>query len=277
MFSAISGLKAHQIMLDVTANNISNVNTVGFKSQRTSFKDALSQWQRAGSGASGAFGGTNPSQIGLGVNLGAIDNLMQSGAVQATGNNLDVAIQGDGFFRLKTWTGAALSPEALYSRAGNFTLDVNGYLVSQDGYYVVGYTWDNTAQALTTTETRIQVPTTTKTVSIGQNGLVIAVDSNGAQTTIAGVTLAKFPNQAGLERSSANLWRASPNSGAESPGTPGDTTGLGTLVPGAVEMANVDLAQEFTSMISAQRGFQANTRIISAADEMLQQLANVGR
>lgn len=278
MFSAISGLRSHQIMLDVTANNIANVNTLGFKAQRTSFKEALSQTQKGASGSSTALGGTNPAQIGLGVTLSGIDNLMSSGAVQSTGGTLDMAVQGDGFFRLKTLDGTgALSTDSVYTRAGNFTLDRDGYLVSQDGYYVVGYAYDPVAGAMTTTETRIQVPAGTKTITVGQDGKVSAVDAAGTVTVVAGITLAKFPNAAGLERAAANLYRVSNNSGLEIAGTPGDTNGLGVLVPGAVEMSNVDLAQEFTSMITAQRGFQANTRIISAADEMLQQLANVGR
>jgi len=277
MFAAISGLRAHQVMLDVTANNIANVNTIGYKSQRTSFKEALSQVQKGASQPSAALGGTNPAGVGLGVSLGGIDTMLQAGAVQTTGSSLDLAIQGDGFFRLKTWdaTTSSLSPGTLYTRAGNFTVDRDGYLVTQEGNYVVGYTYSG--GALTTTETRIQIPTTAKSVTVGQDGLVTAVDSAGAPTIIAGVTLAKFPNGAGLERISANNYRESNNSGVPTVGTPGGIAGLGTLASGSIEMSNVDLAQEFTNMITAQRGFQASSRIISAADEMLQQLVNLGR
>jgi flagellar hook protein FlgE len=281
MFSAISGLQAHQTMLDVTANNIANVNTVGYKSERTTFKEALSQLQRGASAPSASLGGTNPAQIGLGVQVGAIDNQMAGGAIQSTGNPLDLAIQGDGFFRLKTWdtAGGTFATGTTYTRSGNFTVDKDGYLVTPDGLYVVGYQYDNVAKAFVTplAETRIQIPTTAKSVSIGQDGLVTTVDAGGTATVAGGITMAKFANASGLERVSANKFAESNNSGPETVGTPGDANGLGTLAAGSMEMSNVDLAQEFTNMITAQRGFQANSRIISVADQMLEQLANLGR
>ena len=158
MFAAISGLKVHQVMLDVTANDIANVNTVGYKSERTSFKDALSQLQRGASAPSGTLGGTDAAQVGLGVQLNGIDNLMASGAIQSTGNALDCAIQGDGFFRITDDpTGFG---NILYTRGGNFSKDANGDLVTDEGYYVVGYTLDSTG-APTTTQTVINIPATT--------------------------------------------------------------------------------------------------------------------
>ena len=141
MFAAISGLKVHQTMLDVTANDIANVNTIGYKSSRTSFKDALNQVQKGASAPTANLGGTNAVSVGLGVQLNSIDNLMQSGAVQATGSALDVAIQGDGFFRVATHDGATFG-EVMYTRAGNFTRDTVGDLVTPEGYYVIGYTLD---------------------------------------------------------------------------------------------------------------------------------------
>ena len=277
MFAAISGLKVHQTMMDVTANDIANVNTIGYKANRTSFKDTLSQMVRSGSGATASLGGTNAAQVGLGVQLSSIDNLMQSGAIQSTGSALDLAIQGDGMFRVAAWdSGTSAFLENFYTRAGNFTRDKDGYLETPDGSYVVGYTLD-AAGAPTTTETRIQVPATAKSVSIGADGIVTAVDSAGTVTKLAAISLAKFPNDAGLERVSGSKFRASNNSGAPTNGTPGDTNGLGTLASGSVEMSNVDLAAEFTNMITAQRGFQANSRVISTADDMLQELVNLKR
>jgi flagellar hook protein FlgE len=272
MFAAISGLKVHQMMLDVTANDIANVNTIGFKAERTSFKDALSQLQRGASAPSATLGGTNSAQVGLGVQLNGIDNLMQSGAVQSTGNALDCAIQGDGFFRITD--DPATFGNILYTRAGNFSRDANGDVVTPEGYYVVGYTIDPVTGAPTSTETTINVPANTKSVTIGQDGVVTTIDAAGVVTPVAAISMAKFPNNEGLERVSGNKFAASNNSGAESVGTAG-TNGLGTISPGAVEMSNVDLAQEFTNMITAQRGFQANSRIISTADEMLQELVNL--
>ena len=281
MFSAISGLRAHQVMLDVTANNIANVNTVGYKSQRTSFKEALSQLQKGASAPSSALGGTNPAQIGLGVQMSGIDSQMSGGAIQSTGNPLDLAIQGDGMFRLKTWdtTTGAFSTGTTYTRAGNFTVDKDGYMVTPDGYYAVGYQYDNVGgtYVVPLTEVRIQLPTTSKSIAVGQDGLVTSVDASGTSTIVGRITLAKFANSSGLERVAANKYRSSNNSGPETVGTPGDANGLGALAAGSVEMSNVDLAQEFTTMITAQRGFQANSRIISSADQMLEQLVNLGR
>ena len=271
MFAAISGLRVHQVMLDVTANDIANVNTIGYKAERTSFKDALSQMQKGASAPSTTLGGTNGAQVGLGVQLNGIDNLMQSGAIQSTGNALDCAISGDGMFRVTDDpTGFG---NILYTRAGNFSRDANGDLVTPEGYYVVGFTVDS-AGAPTTTQTTINIPAGTKSVTIGQDGLVTTVDSAGVVTQVAAISLAKFPNDQGLERVSGNKFRASNNSGVETAAVAG-TNGLGLITPGSVEMSNVDLAQEFTNMITAQRGFQANSRIISTCDEMLQELVNL--
>jgi len=272
MFAAISGLKAHQVMLDVVGSNIANVNTIGFKGSRVSFEDSLNQQLGSSSAPTGSVGGTNPKQVGLGVQLGSIDTLTTTGAVQSTANPLDAAIQGEGYFRIATWNGTGFG-ETQYTRAGNFSTDKDGYMVTSEGYYVVGYTLDASG-APTTTETRIQVPTDAREVSLGQDGIVNIVDKDGNPQKIAAITLAKFPNNAGLDRLSGSRFRASDNSGAEMTGTPG-TNGLGLVLPSTVEMSNVDLAQEFTSMITAQRGFQANSRVITAADEMLQELVNL--
>jgi flagellar hook protein FlgE len=280
MFAAISGLKVHQEMLDVTANDIANVNTVGYKAERTSFKDALSQLQHGASSPTTTLGGTDSAQIGLGVQLNGIDNQMQSGAIQSTGNPLDVAIQGDGMFRLVQDPNTLGSGTAnyLYTRAGNFTTDANGDLVTGEGYYVVGYQLDTNGvpQVGPGTETKINIPSNSQSVTIGQDGIVTVVDSTGAVNKVACISLAKFPNTAGLQRIAGNKWAASNNSGAELADAPAGS-GMGTLASSAVEMSNVDLAQEFTNMITAERGFQANSRVISTADEMLQELVNLKR
>src|SRR5205814_7576059 len=145
MFSAISGLKVHQTMLDVTANNLANVNTVGFKASRTTFKDSLTQLYRSGAASSSGQGGANAAQVGLGVALGSIDNLMTTGSVQSTGNPLDVAIQGEGWFRVangapsatSVLTAGTTSGQTNYTRAGDFTRNDAGHLVTQEGYYVL--------------------------------------------------------------------------------------------------------------------------------------------
>lgn len=278
LFAAISGLRAHQTLMDVTGNDIANVNTVGFKSSTVSFKDALSQLQAGATTPGTSLGGTNAQQVGLGVQTGAIENDMGSGALESTGKPFDLAVQGTGWFRTAAATGGtSVAPTFTgdtieYTRAGNFTTDANGHLVTQDGLYVMGQPVGGGAdQAIT-------IPTTAQSVSIGQTGIVSYIDSTGATVNIAQITLAKFPNESGLVRVAGTKFETSPNSGAETVGFPGDATnGLGTLASGSLEMSNVDLAQEFTNMIEAQRGFQANGRVITTADQMLQDLVNLGR
>ena len=275
MFSAISGLKNHQVMLDVTANDIANVNTIGYKSARTTFKDSLTQLQRGASGTSGVIGGTNAAQVGLGVGLGSIDNLMSGGALQGTGNPLDVAIQGEGFFRVAQTVPPAVptAGSTQYTRAGNFTTSTDGYLLTQEGFYVMGRSGAGAAA----TDQLIQIPDGGTNVAIGADGNVSYIPTAGGTRVIAGyLAIATFQNQAGLERASGNRWLVSANSGPPQVDTPGNA-GKGTTTAGTIEMSNVDLAQSFTQMITAQRGFQANSRVISTSDEMLQDLVNLKR
>jgi flagellar hook protein FlgE len=197
---------------------------------------------------------------------------MSGGALQTTGNALDLAVQGDGWFRVGTGGAPPAVPASFqYTRAGNFTANEQGYLVTQDGAYVMGRTAAGGAGA----DTYLQVPAGAANVAIGQDGSMSYDDAAGTSTVAGYVSLAKFSNEAGLERSSSNRWNASASSGAEQVGTPGG--GYGLTASGAVEMSNVDLASEFTNMITAQRGFQANSRVISTADEILQDLVNLKR
>jgi flagellar hook protein FlgE len=275
MFAAISGLKQHQTMLDVTANDIANVNTIGYKSSRVTFQDSLTQMQRGASGASATTGGSNAAQVGLGVGLGSIDNLMSGGATQTTGNPLDVAIQGDGFFQLAEGdpTTATMTPSA-YTRAGNFSVSNDGYLTTQSGEYVLGYAQPTTP---TSVESAIKIPAGATNIAIDQSGGVSYVDpADGLRKTDYRVTLATFSNSSGLERKGGNTWTVSANSGQKTVNTPGGG-GTGITQAGAVEMSNVDLASTFTNMITAQRGFQANSRVISTADSMLEELVNLKR
>jgi flagellar hook protein FlgE len=281
MFAAISGLKTHQIMMDVTANDISNVNTIGYKASRTTFKDSLSQLQRGGSGQGSGQGGSNPAQVGLGTQVGSIDTQMSSGALQSTGQATDVAIQGAGWFRIGqatvSGTTATLTANTQqYTRAGNFTTNDQGYLVTADGYYVIGRTVQSTTVTATPpgADQLIQLPSGASSVAIGQDGAVSYLPAGSTTRTTAGyISIAKFPNENGLQRASGNRWTANAASGTEEVGTPGGDFGLATS--GTLEMSNVDLATEFTNMISAQRGFQANSRVISTADDMLNDLVNL--
>jgi flagellar hook protein FlgE len=299
MYAAISGLKSQQTMLDVTANNLANVNTLGFKGSRTTFSDTLSQMSRGGTAqnVNGGFGGSNAVQVGLGVRVSSVDNLMGGGAIQPTGKPLDVAISGEGWLRVgqnPTAAPNAANPQANqpaagslnYTRAGNFTQDNNGWLITQDGYYVIGQT--QPAGTAGATDCYINIPPGATDVAIGQDGAVSFVPPTGwtppaglpaianGRATAGYLSLAKFPNESGLTRVSGNRWSANGASGPENVGTPGGN-GFGSTNGGAIEMSNVDLATEFTNMIVAQRGFQANSRVISTADQMLQDLVNLNR
>ena len=294
MYSAISGLRNHQIMLDVTANDLANVNTVGFKASRTSFRDSLAQLQRSGASATTGNAGAKSAQIGLGVQLGSIDNIMTNGAFQSTGGPYDVAITGNGWFRVSNTDptpGAAGAPDTFpgtatteYTRAGNFTLNDQGELTTQDGWRVVGKgvtpgdptatppTSDSPDQA---TDVVIKVPNGATDVSVSPDGAVTYTPSGGGTRGTAGyLSLGSFNNEAGLDRVSANRWQATASSGAGVSNVPG-SSGLGETVGGELEMSNVDLASEFTNMITAQRGFEASSRVLSTCDEMLQTLVNL--
>lgn len=275
MYSAISGLKQHQVMLDVTANNLANVNTIGYKGSRATFKDQLQQNFAGGAAAGATSGGQNPQQVGLGVTLSSIDNIQGAGNLQPTGNPLDIALQGDGFFRVQ---GAAAGSAVQYTRAGNFTTNDAGDMVTTEGYYVLGML--NVATTPPTPDPtgsqKINIPAGATSVAVAVDGTVSYAPASGGPRQTAGlISLAKFPNQNGLVRASGNRWQADPSSGAEQIGQPGGT--YANTIGGAVEMSNVDLASEFTNMIVAQRGFQANSRVISVADEILQDLVNLKR
>ena len=281
MFAAVSGLRNHQTMMDVIASNISNVNSFGYKSQRTTFKDSLYQnLSGAGAPVPPSLGGTNPRQVGLGMSLNSIDTLMTQGNAQSTGVVTDMMIQGDGFFRIaspgSTFGGVGGNDVTAggeqYTRAGNFSFDSAGHLVTTKGQYVLG------TIAATGNIGRLQVnPATTAAINVDAAGGVTSISTAGIATPIGTLNLAKFANAPGLERIGDNLYRASNNSGLAVNGAPGGVAGHGTVVPGAVEMSNVDLALEFTNMIIAQRGFQANSRAITTSDEMLSELVNLKR
>jgi flagellar hook protein FlgE len=282
MYAAISGLEAHQTMLDVTANNLANVDTIGYKAQRTTFVDELSQMISGASGPNGNNGGTNAKQVGLGVQVGSIDNMMTGGSQQSTGSPLDVYIQGEGF--LQVGNGAPNSssltsnlPNSVqYTRAGNLTLNNQGYLCSQSGQYVVG----STATGASGSQTYINVPPGSTDVATGQDGSISFVDQNsshatfGQRVTAGYLDLASFPNEAGLQRDGGSDWSATSASGTPTTGTP-QTGGFGATIAGSLEMSNVDLATEFTNMITAERGYQANSKVITTADAMLQSVVNM--
>ena len=403
LFSGISGLRAHQTMLDVTGNNIANVNTAGFKSSQVQFQDTLSQVLSNAGAAQPGIGGTNPAQVGLGVKVAGVTTNFQQGASQLTNRQTDMMISGDGFFVVSK------GGEQLYSRAGAFSFDALGQLVTPDGGLVQGWAADGAgtidlnsplttlrlpvstlmgAQAtgasvfegnlpyaaptgttlnrqvdifdgtgaphsmnlaftrvtggtggdwtvkgtiagtsstvgpvtvsfktdgtLAAVPTKITLPadgtvgTRAITVdlssltafagletvaaasqdgraagglqsfAINSDGTLLGSFSNGLKQSIGRVALGNFGNPSGLEKSGSSLYRPTVNSGDAQVGAAG-SGGRGVLSGGSLEMSNVDLSAEFTNLIVAQRGFQANSRVITTSDEVLQELVNLKR
>ena len=409
MYSGISGMKNFQTKLDVIGNNISNVNTFGFKKGRVTFKDTMNQMVAGASAASADRGGKNPMQVGLGSALATIDTIHTGASLQSTGRALDLGIDGDGYFVVKQGNAE------FYTRAGNFYLDDQGNLVNGDGLKVQAYKidpvtnlptnqygdvavnvnavqpaaktenitvtenlsaktianstssvftqqikvvdskgnehrvdvhfkktadnqWDvfvnkdlnatpapapdtqltfNAPNATTdpgklnnasTSPIIIDLPDATNQLSInldfskltqldeattaivgpdgntegrlesfniGASGEINGVYSNGQVNKLGVLAIAKFSNSSGLQKAGNNLFQESINSGTPNIGSPGN--GRGAIAPGSLEMSNVDLSEEFTEMIVTQRGFQANTRIITTSDEILQELVNLKR
>jgi len=267
MYSGISGLKNFQTKLDVIGNNIANVNTYGFKKGRTVFKDLYSQTITGASAPGENRGGVNPRQVGLGSQLATIDTIHSGGSMQTTGNTLDLAIEGDGFFVVKD------GEKTLYTRAGNFYLDAGagdgateGTLVDGDGRFVLDVEGE-----------QITVPLEATSLSIGQDGAVKYVIEGEGLSGEQTIAVAKFSNPGGLTKIGGNIYQASANSGVASEELTPLEGGRGAIKSGSLEMSNVDLSEEFTEMIVAQRGFQANTRIITTSDEILQELVNLKR
>jgi flagellar hook protein FlgE len=269
MFSAVSGLRSHQTMMDVTGNNVANVNTAGYKASRTTFQETLNQVVRGGNAGGAAQGGVNPMQIGLGTQVGATDMVFGQGASQTTGRATDVAIQGEGFFEVQTGAGN------FYTRAGAFSFDNAGNLVGPGGERVIG----DDGQPI-----QLDLDDYSE-IAIGANGVItgrLNVDDGDPDTVIGDIVdlatlrLVNFANPEGLTKAGNGLFADSAASGAPQLGTPG-ADGFGTLQAGTLEMSNVDLAQEFTNLILSQRGFQANARTITTSDELLQELVNLKR
>ncbi len=282
MFAGVSGMKSHQMMMDVIGDNIANINSSGFKASRVVFQDTLSQLVKDGSAAGATAGAMNPSQVGLGVKLNAIDSVITQGAIQSTGRPSDLAIQGNGYFPLQLSDGSTA-----YTRSGSFSLDAGSHLVDPAGGILKGWvaaadgTVDVTAEpgllAIPETSDGTDAGAKLRSFSISPDGTVNAVYANGDAKAVGKVALASFENPAGLVK--AGDGRLCPGSASGVPviGDPGGAAGGGTLSAGCLEMSNVDLAQEFTNMMIAQRGFQANSKVITTSDELLQELVNLKR
>ncbi|GAB3761201.1 flagellar hook protein FlgE [Nocardioides ginsengisegetis] len=281
LFAGISGLRVNQVMLDVTGNNIANANTIGFKASTTVFQDTLSQMLTGASAGSNGLGGRNPIQVGLGVQVAATSTNFGQGSAQMTGRSTDLMLQGDGMFVL------AKGNQEVYTRAGAFTFDETGMLVASDGGRVQGYTsFDANGQHTGTAGDIVLAKTVAAqpgpgnadltAYTIGADGKVVGTYSDGTQRDIAQIEIADFDNPMGLAKVGDTSFAATASSGQASYGVSGEGR-RGSLMGGALEMSNVDLAAEFTNLILAQRGFQASSRVITTSDQVLEDLVNIKR
>jgi flagellar basal-body rod protein FlgG len=251
LYTAATGMEAQKLNIDVTANNLANVNTTGFKKSRADFQDLMYQTLRT-AGALSAEGSQVPSgiQIGMGVKTGAVQKIFLQGDYASTGNNLDMVIQGDGFFQIQMPDGTTA-----YSRAGAFKLDSQGRIVNSDGYPL---------------QPGITIPTTATSISIESSGIVsIMTAGSTASTQLGQIELAKFINPAGLNSLGQNLFQNSDASGDPTTGNPG-VEGFGTILQGSLEMSNVNVVEEMVNMITSQRAYEISSKAVQASDEMLQ-------
>lgn len=296
MSSAVAGLKAHQDAIDVVGNNIANVNTHSFKSGSVSFRDVMYQNIASASAGSTATGlaGTNPSQIGYGAATASVGVDTSNGGKDQTGRPNDCYIDGQGYFVIRDGASGMK-----YTRVGSLQFDSQGYLTDGNGNYVLGVNNDPDTGETTIPETnnmtsKLATDTTDgslsatgipeyihydpahntlSNVSFGSDGTITAT-SGGKVVTLGKVVLSHFSNAAGLEDIGSSYYKNTTNSGDAKYYTPDGST-VGKLVTGSLENSNVDLATEFSNMILYERGYQANTKIISVADEMLQTLVNM--
>lgn len=268
--SGVSGLKAHQTQMDVIGNNIANVSTTGFKASRVTFKDVYYQTLSGATESDGNVGGTNARQIGFGTSLSTVDVINTRGGIKTTDRALDLYLSGDGYFMMTNEGGTTSS----YTRNGNFGFDAKGGLVDANGNYVSGWT-PQYAEGTEASPIKIENINEYSDIAIGADGTITGIKDN--TTTVLGqIAIAKFPNPEGLSQQDGVYFISTKNSGTATVTTPGSDS-TGTIVSGGLEMSNVDLSTELTGMITAERGFQANSRVITVSDEMLQELVNLKR
>lgn len=259
LYSAASGMTAQQTNVDNIAHNLANANTTGFKTRRAQFQDLLYQSVvQPGSAAGQQTVVPTGLQIGLGTRASSNEIIFTQGSFSQTNNPLDLVIQGRGFFQVRQASG-----ELAYSRAGSFHLDRDGNLVTSNGDAI---------------EPQITIPSDAQQISIAQDGTVSYSQPGQTSAQQAGqIQLANFPNPAGLNSLGGNLYAATDASGDPTVGAPGGQEGLGTVMQGYVEQSNVSVVEEFINLIVAQRGYEANSKVVQAADQMYQQVNNLQR
>lgn len=309
MFSGVSGLRTHQNKMDVIGNNIANVNTVGFKSGRVTFKDSIYQNIYSSSEGNNVYGGSNPSQVGYGSQVSAVSVNFGTGSYEPTGFGTDCMINGSGFFivgpkledmdtGLDNTVDNNKVSQMYLTRVGEFTIDGDGYLVDANKNVVYGFVPDQAATGTndmtydTSVLKAIRLPiaddgdTTigydyeqTKNltgISIDSNGVISGQTADGTTYKFGVVAVANVTNPNALENSGNSYYKSISNTGTVQAFEPGSGA-TGILRSGCLEMSNVDLATEFSNMITTQRGFQACSKMITVSDEMLQELVNLKR
>lgn len=256
LWTATTGMSAQNLNMDVIANNLANVSTSGFKKSRADFQDLLYQIMKVpGSPTSADTKSPTGIQVGLGVKTGAVTKVFTEGDIVQTGNPLDLAIEGSGFFQVSLPDG-----NIGYTRAGTLKLDGDGRITTSDGYPI---------------EPEIVIPEDALQVTISDTGVVSAiVGGDTISTELGNIDLADFVNDAGLIAIGKNLFRETEASGTALIGTPG-SDGIGTLLQGYVENSNVNLVEELTQMITSQRAFEINSKVITTSDEMMQTVNNM--
>jgi len=258
LWTASTGLHAQQLNIDVVANNLANVNTTGFKRGRGDFQDLLYQTLRMpGTASSGNTEVPTGVQVGHGARVVAVQKIFLQGDFTQTLNELDMTIEGKGFFQITKPDG-----ETAYTRAGAFKLDSDGRIVTSDGYPL---------------EPEITIPEDTVNITVGPDGTVSVLQADGTEVTEVGnIEVAMFPNEGGLLNIGRNLYMDSDASGDATTGTPGED-GYGTIAQGFLEMSNVNVAEEMVNMIVSQRAYEMNSKVIQTSDDMLRTAANLKR
>jgi flagellar basal-body rod protein FlgG len=252
--TAATAMLAQQLNVDVISNNIANVNTTSFKRQRAEFADLLYQSETLVGSTSSSTGtiSVTGSSFGTGVKIGSVYRIHEQGNMLSTSNDLDIAIQGKGYLQITQPNGTTA-----YTRAGSLQLDPSGQIVTPSGF---------------TVQPGITVPNDAVEVTINQSGeVLVKLDGQTTPSNVGQIVLATFPNEAGLQALGDNLLQETAASGTAVTGTPG-STGIGTILQGFLETSNVNMVQEITSLIAAQRAYELASKVVQTSDEMLNQL-----
>lgn len=257
LYSAASGMNAQQLNVDNIANNLANANTAGYKARRAQFQDLLYQTMvQPGSAAGQSSVVPSGLQLGLGTKASANEIIFTQGNFSQTNNPLDVVIQGNGFFQVRRASG-----DLAYTRDGSFQLNKDGSLVTSNGDLL---------------EPQITIPANAQSITIASDGTVSYIQPGQTAAQKAGqIQIAGFQNPAGLNTLGQNLYQPTDASGTATVANPGGQEGLGTLQQGYTEQSNVSIVQEFINLIVAQRAYEANSKVVKAADDMYQQVNNL--